>query len=334
MNRPTKPPPSPPRGRAGVARRSWNRFRALPVWLQVALALVALWLVAGQGGDEDGTDVASASAETAVADAPTIHPTDDGATSAPEATATPAPDLAATPEPGPEPETSATRGPRGGTDSPAATWTVVNVVDGDTLDVRAADGAQERVRIVGIDTPERGECGYGEASIALADLVMGSEVDLVAAARDDRDRYDRILRYVDVGGTDAGLALIEQGLARARYDSRDGYGPHPREDVYVAADAAMPDITCEFGSPGSAPPAGAAPTDEGGGDVGHGDTTVYTNCAALNQVYPGGVARSDVTGNTVRGVLRPFGTPPHVDDALYARNTARDGDKDGIACEP
>ena len=36
---------------------------------------------------------------------------------------------------------------------------------------------------------------------------------------------------------EAGLRLIEQGLAIARYDSRDGYGRHPREDRYVRADS-------------------------------------------------------------------------------------------------
>ncbi len=43
---------------------------------------------------------------------------------------------------------------------------------------------------------------------------------------------------------DSGLALIEQGHAIARYDSRDGYGRHDREDAYVGADAASPDWTC------------------------------------------------------------------------------------------
>jgi micrococcal nuclease len=36
-----------------------------------------------------------------------------------------------------------------------------------------------------------------------------------------------------VGGTDAGLTLIEDGFAIARYDSRDGYGRHTREDADV-----------------------------------------------------------------------------------------------------
>lgn len=121
----------------------------------------------------------------------------------------------------------------------ARTWTVVAVIDGDTVDVRGPDGTEERVRVAGIDTPERGECGFGPATSAATDLLLGAQVELVAGSRDDRDRYDRLVRYVEVDGTDVGLTLIEAGLAVARYDSRDGHGRHDREDAYVAADRAV-----------------------------------------------------------------------------------------------
>jgi endonuclease YncB( thermonuclease family) len=110
---------------------------------------------------------------------------------------------------------------------------VVDVIDGDTIEV---DGVG-RVRLVGVDTPEIGDCGYDEARDQLAALVLGESVQLVPAGGDDRDRYDRLLRYVDVDGTDAGLLLIEEGLAVSRYDSRDGYAEHDREREYVRADA-------------------------------------------------------------------------------------------------
>lgn len=120
------------------------------------------------------------------------------------------------------------------------TGTVSRIVDGDTLDVSGVG----RIRVIGIDAPERGECGYESATAAISVLVLGREVTLVPGAVDDADRYGRLLRYVDVGDRDAGLALIEDGWAIARYDSRDGYGRHPREDVYVAADEASPDRGC------------------------------------------------------------------------------------------
>ena len=101
---------------------------------------------------------------------------------------------------------------------------VARVIDGDTLEL----GDGRTVRLVGIDAPEREECGYDRASAALADLVLRRRVRL-AASDEDTDHYGRLLRYVDVGTTDAGLRLIERGLAVARYDSRDGNGHHPRE---------------------------------------------------------------------------------------------------------
>jgi micrococcal nuclease len=118
--------------------------------------------------------------------------------------------------------------------APAAeTVTVARVVDGDTIKLTSGD----TVRFIGIDTPEEGQCGYIEASNLMRSLVDHRPVTLTTGARTDRDRYDRILRYVDVSGTDVGLAMVDSGWAHSRYDSRDGYGAHPREAAYVAADA-------------------------------------------------------------------------------------------------
>ena len=147
---------------------------------------------------------------------------------------------------------------RGAPPADAGTWRVTHVVDGDTVDVVGADGRREEVRIIGIDTPERYECGFSEAGAALTAMVEGRQVTLQPGAQSDRDRYRRLLRYVDSDAGDAGLALIEQGLAIARYDSRDGYGRHPREDAYVAADAATPD-PCGAPPPAAVQPLAAVP---------------------------------------------------------------------------
>jgi endonuclease YncB( thermonuclease family) len=119
------------------------------------------------------------------------------------------------------------------------TYLVVHVVDGDTVDL--ANG--RTVRLGGIDAPEVGECGYKRARNRLEGLVLGQRVSL-GKTDEDHDRYGRLLRYVDVGDTDAGLRLIKEGLAIARYDSRDGYGFHPREPKYIKADRASPAFTC------------------------------------------------------------------------------------------
>lgn len=96
---------------------------------------------------------------------------------------------------------------------------VVRVTDGDTLKVRMPNGREQSVRILGIDTPEvypRAECGGREATTALAALApVGSKVVLVSdPTQDNRDRYDRLLRYVSRSGDDIGLAQLTSGHAR------------------------------------------------------------------------------------------------------------------------
>jgi endonuclease YncB( thermonuclease family) len=130
--------------------------------------------------------------------------------------------------------------PRPGTPEGTQTGTVTNVVDGDTVDVEGVG----RIRVIGIDTPERGACGYESATQAMSVLVLGRRVSLVPGATEDSDRYGRLLRYVEVGSQDAGLSLISDGWAIARYDSRDGYGRHSREDTYVSADMESEDLGC------------------------------------------------------------------------------------------
>jgi hypothetical protein len=56
----------------------------------------------------------------------------------------------------------------------------------------------------------------------------------------------------------------------------------------------------------------------------------YANCKALNKVYPHGVARTSAARDKTRGVRV---TSFKVSKAVYDLNTARDGDKDKIACE-
>ncbi len=119
-----------------------------------------------------------------------------------------------------------------------AALSVTSVVDGDTLDL--SDGTI--IRLIGIDTPERGQCGYGDATAVMAGLVTGFDITLQPGARDDVDRYGRLLRYVEANGIDVNLAMIESGRAIARYDGRDGYGEHPRQAAYVAADEATPSL--------------------------------------------------------------------------------------------
>jgi endonuclease YncB( thermonuclease family) len=118
---------------------------------------------------------------------------------------------------------------------------VARVIDGDTVQL---EGGQ-RVRLIGIDTPEHGDCGSASATRALREHVEGRRVQLRnPLAVDDRDRYGRLLRYVERDGSDAGYELLEAGLGVARYDSLDGYDRHPRQPRYRSADRAI-ESPCE-----------------------------------------------------------------------------------------
>lgn len=89
--------------------------------------------------------------------------------------------------------------------------TVTNVVDGDTIDVDI-DGTIYRVRYVGVNTPERDESCYSEATRQNGVLVEDQQVTLVKDTS-ETDRYDRLLRYVYVNGVHVNEQLIRDGAA-------------------------------------------------------------------------------------------------------------------------
>lgn len=89
--------------------------------------------------------------------------------------------------------------------------TVVRVIDGDTIEVRI-DGNEERVRYIGVNTPESDEPCYRDATNANARLVDGQTVRLVRDTS-DTDQYGRLLRYVYVGSTFVNEKLVTDGYA-------------------------------------------------------------------------------------------------------------------------
>ena len=107
-------------------------------------------------------------------------------------------------------------------------WRSTEIVDGDTLYVSGPLGELE-VRIIGVNTPEAGECFSEEATDALAELVTGNDLVLVVD-RSDVDQFGRALRYVETtDGVDVGAELVANGFAIARrYPPDDA-----RADVYA-----------------------------------------------------------------------------------------------------
>jgi micrococcal nuclease len=111
--------------------------------------------------------------------------------------------------------------------------TVSYVVDGDTIAVRLANGRHERVRLIGIDTPERGDCLSARATGQAQRLANGRRVVLRGdASQDTRDRYGRLLAYAWVGGRDLGYHQVASGLARVYVYNR----PFQRLSAYRRAE--------------------------------------------------------------------------------------------------
>lgn len=88
---------------------------------------------------------------------------------------------------------------------------VSKVIDGDTVVVEG-----ESIRLLGMDADERGYPCYNEAKKRLEELVLSKEVILEADV-EDKDQYDRYLRYIFLDGKNINLQLVEEGMAVARF---------------------------------------------------------------------------------------------------------------------
>ena len=179
--------------------------------------------------------------------------------------------------------------------TPATQTSGARAVDGDTIRT-----AGITVRVIGIDTPERGECGYAAATRATQRLVRKG---VKLHNRGGVDRYGRTLASVRLrDGRDLGSVLLRRGLAIARYDSTDGYQWHRQQRKYHRLDAANPQWhNCprpDADAPGG-PTAPSAPTK-----------VYYPNCDAVRAAGAAPLLRGE------RGY-----------------RSGLDADGDGIACE-
>lgn len=211
--------------------------------------------------------------------------------------------------------------------------TFVSVVDGDTIKTSAGT-----VRLIGIDTPERGECGYDEASMLIgATVAPGAPITLeLPAGQNDRDRHGRLLRFVTTeAGVELGLLQVQSGHALARYDSSDGYPGHPKEGEYHAAQLAIMGANGEVVTSGcqaaagvvppvqpAAPEAPVAPAEDAPTDAWWQQ---FPSCGALkrsNSGYPTGPFNRDNPAEAAIYEWFAFGT-----------GNNGDGEGDGLACE-
>lgn len=188
--------------------------------------------------------------------------------------------------------------------------TVVNIVDGDTIDVLMNDGMTYRVRYIGINTPESNEICGSDATVANATLVDGK---VVAMQRDvsETDPFGRLLRYVYVGAMFVNAALVTDGWAEAvRYPPDTAFAEW-FDVLYAEAHAA--NVGCHptgiFGTPVSIP-------------------TVPTNSQST---------LPSPQGNFVCDCSKTCTQMVSCDEAYFQLNqcgcSRRDGDSDGVPCE-
>lgn len=167
---------------------------------------------------------------------------------------------------------------------------------------------------------------------------------------EDLDQHGRSLRYVDLdnSATDAGFTLIIQGHAVARYDSRDGYGEHTRENAYIAADALAPNYVCAP-VPTQEPAPTPAPDPIAGSDNDDTDVDVSPvpepepvqapepqpepEPAPAAEPEPASAPETPASAYYANcDAARAAGAAPlHAGEPGYS--TKLDRDKDGVACE-
>lgn len=161
-------------------------------------------------------------------------------------------------------------------DGPSVRVTVTEVVDGDTVKVRYANGSRDTVRLLGVDTPEvygsntpgefegvpDTEAGAacldaaGENASAYANArLSGERVRLVFdETANRRGYYGRLLAYVYVDGASFNRALLESGHARLyestftqreRYRAVEADAREARRGLWSCVDPSAPETTSE-----------------------------------------------------------------------------------------
>jgi len=121
--------------------------------------------------------------------------------------------------------------PRYAPDLQPFTGKVVRVADGDSLTVLDASQQQHRIRLAGIDAPERQQPFSQRSREHLSSLVAGQTVRVEPSKL---DRYQRMVAKVFVQGQDASLAQLQAGLA---WHYKEYEREQPREDRLAYAEA-------------------------------------------------------------------------------------------------
>ncbi|MFP5406799.1 MAG: thermonuclease family protein [Gammaproteobacteria bacterium] len=130
----------------------------------------------------------------------------------------------------------------------------IAISDGDSFEVRRLDGRRVRIRLAGIDAPEKSQPWANVARDRLGALLRGRTLSVAAVKT---DRWGRLVAFVDAEGEDVALTMLDAGLAwhYPRYDHelppalRERYAraaAHAREERVGLWRAANPEPPWEF----------------------------------------------------------------------------------------
>lgn len=98
---------------------------------------------------------------------------------------------------------------------------IYNVVDGDTVDAELDLGfklkLKQRLRLSGIDTPERGQPGYNEAKTALIESVMTKRVSIITHKP---SKFGYYLADIFVDGININEKMLTEGFAKSYHGEK------------------------------------------------------------------------------------------------------------------
>jgi len=114
------------------------------------------------------------------------------------------------------------------------TGRVVGVADGDTITVLDGGKVQHKIRLSGIDAPEKKQAFGNRSKESLSDLAFDKMVDVETSKR---DRYGRQIGKVLVNGRDANMVQLERGMAWFYRKYQGEQSPNDRR-LYEAAENA------------------------------------------------------------------------------------------------
>jgi micrococcal nuclease len=226
---------------------------------------------------------------------------------------------------------------------------VTRIVDGDTLIARVSVRRSERVRLIGIDTPEVGRCFAAQATLTARKLALNRRVKLQGdRTQSRRDRFGRLLAYVLLpNGRDLGRELIRSGRGVVFVFRR----PFAKLASYRAAEAAARSARLGLWSACVAPPTTSTTTTA--------TTTTTTSSSTTTTTTTTSTATTTTSTTTTPTTTAPPANcapsyptvcipppPPDLDcgDIPYRNFTVIytvpdpdphrfDGDHDGIGCE-